>query len=213
MEPMRITSVNVGEAETLRHGTREELSGINKQPIATTIAVTEDGLQDDTICDAEHHGGVDQAVYAYGAADYEWWSNELGREIAPGMFGDNLTIDGLPDDLNCGDRLLISNLILEATAPRIPCSTLASQMEDSDFGMRFRQAEKPGFYFRVLHAGEVSRGESVTLVEGPHDNISMLELFRLSYVIHPDEASLRHALHAPLAARMRDKFEKKLANL
>ena len=129
-----------------------------------------------------------------------------------GTFGENLTIAGLPPDMKAGDRLLIGDVILEATMPRIPCSTLAAAMNDSNFGLQFRRAERPGYYFRVLNEGSVAPGDSVTLVENPGDCITMLELFRLSYEIKPDAKSLCRALDAPIAERMRARFESKIAS-
>lgn len=211
MERMRVASINRGQPESISFGEREFLTGIGKRPVASSIRISESGLDGDAIVDTEHHGGSDQAIYVYGAADYAWWSQTLGREIEYGTFGDNLTIDGLPSDLNTGDRLMIGDVILEATAPRIPCSTLAATMQDSNFGLRFRRAERPGFYFRVLNEGEIATGDSVVLVENPGDCISMLQQFRLSYTLHPTAAELRYALDAPIAERMRTKFEQRLA--
>ena len=150
-------------------------------------------------------------VYAYSADDYEWWSAQLGRELEPGTFGDNLTIEGLPTDMNVGDRLLIGDVLLEATAPRIPCSTLAARMQDSGFGMAFRKAERPGIYFRVLNEGEVSAGDAVTYMENPAPVVSILDLYRLAYDLRPDPDALERYLEAPLAERMRASIEEKLS--
>ena len=211
MERMRLVSINRGQPESMSFGEREFLTGIRKRPVTAGMRISESGLDGDAIVDTDNHGGPDQAVYAYGAADYAWWSRTLGRDIAYGTFGDNLTIDGLPSDLNTGDRLMIGDVILEATAPRIPCSTLSARMQDSNFGLQFRRAERPGFFFRVLNEGDISTGDNVVLVENPADCISMLDQFRLSYVLHPSAQELQRALDAPIASRMRAKFEKRLA--
>ena len=208
---MRVVSVNVGRAEEISHGQRSMVTGINKTAAEGRTWIGELGLSDDAICDTTHHGGIDQAVYAYSAEDYDWWSRQLGRDLRHGTFGENLTIAGLPDDMNAGERLLIGDVVLEATAPRIPCSTLATQMQDKNFGLAFRRAEKPGFYFRVLNEGDVGIGDSVTFVGNPGAGVSMLELFRVNYEIHPAAATLQRFIDAPIAVRMRDKFEKKLA--
>jgi MOSC domain-containing protein YiiM len=150
-------------------------------------------------------------VYAYSADDYEWWSEQLDREIAPGTFGENLTIEGLPTDMNIGDRLLIGEVLLEATAPRIPCSTLAAQMQDPGFGMAFRKAERPGIYFRVLNEGEVSMGDAVTYIENPAPVVSILALYRIAFDLRPDPDALERYLEAPLAERMRASIEEKLS--
>jgi len=211
MDDMRVVSVNVGREETIEHGRRSFKTGIRKRPAEGAVSIGSDSVAGDTISDKQHHGGADQVVYAYSADDYDWWSEKLGREIAPGTFGDNLTIAGLPSDMNVGDRLLIGDVLLEATAPRIPCSTLAAQMQDSGFGMAFRKAEKPGIYFRVLNEGEVSAGDAVTYIENPAPLVSALDLYRLAFDNRPDPAALERYLEAPLAERMRATVEEKLA--
>ena len=208
---MQLVSVNCGQPRTIRFGGRQFCTGIDKRPAATRIRVSRAGLAGDSVVDGDNHGGPDQAVYAYGVADYAWWSRTLDRDLEYGTFGENLTIDALPDDLCTGDRLVIGDVVLEATAPRIPCSKLAAVMQDPTFGLRFRRAERPGFYFRVLNGGDISAGDSVVLAENAAATISMLELFRLAYERHPDAAELQRALEAPLAERLRQKFERRLA--
>lgn len=208
---MRLLSVNRGSPESLDYGDGSIESGINKHACSGAVLIGENGLQDDAICDLEHHGGADQAIYAYGADDYEWWSAQLATRVLPGTFGDNLTIAGLAVDMNVGDRLLIGDLIIEASGPRIPCSTLAAQMRDRNFGIKFRRAERPGFYFRVLNPGEVVAGDSVTLVENPECDVSMLELFRLYYDLSPNAETLQRVLEAPVAERLQKRFAAKLA--
>ena len=208
---MRVASVNIGREETIAHGSRTFRTGIRKRPADAAVYIGADSVSGDTISDEKHHGGADQVVYAYSADDYDWWAAELGREIAPGTFGENLTVEGMPSDMNVGDRLLIGDVLLEATAPRIPCSTLAAQMQDSGFGMAFRKAERPGIYFRVLNEGEVSAGDAVTYIENPASAVSILELYRMAYELQPDPAALERYLEAPLAERMRAMIEEKLA--
>lgn len=208
---MRIASVNTGRAESIAHGNRTFTTGIRKRPAPGPVRIGPLLVDGDTICDTEHHGGADQVVYAYSLDDYAWWSEQLGRELEPGTFGDNLTIDGLPSDLNVGDRLLIGDVLLEATSPRIPCSTLAAQMQDSGFGMAFRKAERPGIYFRVLNEGEVAAGDAVTVVDNPAPVVSIIDLYRLAYERHPSRDRLERYLEAPLAERVRASIEQKLA--
>jgi MOSC domain-containing protein YiiM len=204
---MRITSVNVGSAETIVHGNQSMTTGICKRPVSGSVDVTEVGLHGDQVLDSKHHGGPDQAVYAYSADDYEWWASETGRDYPAGLFGENLTIKGLPTDMYVGDRLLIGDLVLEATSARIPCGTLATRMQDRGFGLTYRKAERPGIYFRVLHPGAVSSGDSVTLVEGDAGTVTILDLFRFAYETSHDIENLQRILDAPIAARVRAKVE------
>ncbi len=206
-----VVSVNVGGETTIAHAGRRFVTGIDKRPTAGRVPVSAAGLASDTICNLEHHGGIDQAVYVYGMNHYAWWVEELGRPLAPGLFGENLSIDNLPDDLRAGDRLLIGSALLEATGPRIPCGTFAARMEDAGFGMKFRRAEKPGFYFRVLESGDIGAGDRIELQPSDDDsNISMLELFRLYFDLSPDPEILRKALGSPITERLHKRFQQKL---
>jgi len=212
-DAMRITSVNVGRAETITLGDQAMTTGICKRPVSGSVGVSESGLQGDEILDSKHHGGPDQAVYAYSADDYEWWASETGRDYHAGLFGENPTIKGLPTDMYIGDRLLIGDVVLEATAARIPCGTLATRMADRGFGLVFRKAERPGIYFRVLNAGVVTCGDSVTVVESSSSKVTVLDLFHFAYETSHDPERLRRFLDAPVAARVRAQIEAALATL
>jgi len=210
---MWITSVNLGSAETITHGKQSRITGICKYPVDGNVEVSQLGLRGDHVLNTKHHGGVDQAVYAYSADDYEWWATQTGRDFPAGLFGENLTIAGLPSDLFVGDRLLIGDLVLEATSARIPCGTLAMRMGERDFGLKFRQAERPGIYFRVLNPGAVANGDSVTMVEADSGAVTVIDLFRFAYETSHDANQLRCFLDAPIAERVREKIESKLAEI
>lgn len=213
LETLYIESINVGRKETLRHDSRSLITGICKYPVSGPVSVEESGLSGDVIIDTEHHGGPDQAIYAYSADDYDWWAEETGRDYPPGLFGENLTIRGMPTDMNIGDRFLIGEVVLEATAPRIPCKTFAARMRDSGIGLAFRQAERPGVYCRVLNGGEIANGDPVTYVANHSGNVSVVELFRFYYALQHEPGTLRRFLDAPLASRFRTKVEGKLQAL
>ncbi len=138
---MVLVSVNVGPSRPL--GNRR--SGIDKRPVQGEVQVGPEGLQGDVQVNKKHHGGPDQALYAYHLEDYEWWSTELGQDLSPGLFGENLTCKGLPE-IMVGDRYRIGQVLMEVTAPRIPCNTLATRMGDPTFVKTFTQARRPGFY-------------------------------------------------------------------
>ncbi len=210
---MRIVSINVGEVVRIGHGARTLATGICKRPVTRAVRIHELGLEGDTIVDEKHHGGPDQAVYVYSADDYRWWAEREGREFPPGLFGENLTIEGLPSNLYVGDRLLIGDVVLEATSARIPCGTLATRMDDRSFGLTFRNAERPGIYCRVLNAGDVSVGDTVTLVETSAGNVSVLDLFRFAYRKDHSAEQLGAFLDAPMSKRVRAQVESKLAAL
>jgi MOSC domain-containing protein YiiM len=170
-------------------------------------------VEGDAIADQYHHGGPDQAVYIYFAEDYAWWSEKLGRPLAPGTFGENLTISGIRDDaVAIGDRFVIEGVILEATAPRIPCGTLARRMEDREFVKAFRAAERPGTYCRVIAEGEVEAGMPVAHQLYAGERVGLLDMYRDWFVRKRlDAESLRRTLSAPLGARARRDWEALLA--
>ena len=211
---MHIISVNLGKEQSIQGAKKSGVTGIYKNPVATPVKISSLGIAGDAICDTRNHGGVDQAIYIYGTPDYAWWSQELGRELGPGTFGENLTIAGLESaTFRIGDRLLTSEVTLEVTAPRIPCGTLVVRMGDPAFAKRFRAAERPGLYCRVVREGAVQSGDAVTVEPYPGATISILEMFRAHYEPELDEATLRRHLAAPVAIRDRVSKEQQLHNL
>ena len=211
---MRLLSVNIGQQRTQPKGNALETTGIYKTAANEPVQVSSAGLQADFICDLKNHGGPDQAVYVYGAVDYAWWSTELGRELAPGTFGENLTISGLESaSFRIGDRLHVGSVVLEVTAPRTPCSTLARRMGDPLFIKKYRDAERPGLYCRVIHEGTVRAGDEVTLVAREGEVVTVLELFRDHYRRDKQVDDLRRFLRAPVAIRVRAHLDEDLRQL
>ncbi len=211
---MHLVSVNVGREQALPHAKASGKTGIFKHPVDTPVLVTALGLQGDAICDTESHGGGDQAVYVYGVPDYRWWSEELGRDLVPGTFGENLTVADLESaNLSIGDRLHIGRVVLEVTAPRIPCVTLARRMGDPAFLKRFRAVERPGVYCRVLHEGAVRAGDAVRREPYAGEPLTVRALFRAFFEPPRDAAALRRQLAAPIAIRARVEKEQQLREL
>ncbi len=205
---MQIISVNLGHEQAIKNGKVSEKSGIYKLPVEGLVRVSVNGLIGDVIVDLDNHGGVDQAVYIYGGNDYDWWSRTLGTPLACGTFGENLTISELESGLvSIGDRLHIGEVILEVTAPRIPCATLAARMNDPFFVKKFRQAERPGFYCRVIQEGFLKSGILVTRKPYPGETITILEMFRDWYEPDRSEAAILRFLNAPIAIRARKRYE------
>lgn len=201
---MQLISINIGAARAIAKAGKSGRTGIFKEPVPGPIAITVEGIGGDAICDTRNHGGPDQAVYVYGTDDYAWWSAELGRDLEPGTFGENLTIAGLASAAySIGDRLHIGTAVIEITSPRIPCSTLAARMGDPGFVKRFRHAERPGLYCRVITPGVVQRGDSVIVEPYVGPTVTALEMFRAFYAPDDSEASLRRHLAAPIAIRAR----------
>jgi MOSC domain-containing protein YiiM len=211
---MQLDSVNLGQEHILQYKDRVERTGIFKFPVDGPVKVTKLGLEADVIVSKKHHGGPDQAVYVYGGADYTWWSGALHQEISPGTFGDNLTISDLESaQFNIGDSIHIGDVILQVTAPRIPCATFAARMKDSQWVKKFRSAERPGLYCRVLKEGFVKAGDPVSIEKYRRQTISIPEMFRDYYDRNKSEEILRRHLNAPIAIRDRRDMEKELHKL
>lgn len=204
---MHLISVNIGKAQALENAKAVGVTGIFKRSVSVPVHITHNGLLGDVVCDVENHGGVDQAVYVYGTPDYAWWEQELGRDLPPGTFGENLTITGLESaGMYIGDRLHVGTVVLEITAPRVPCVTLARRMDDPAFLKRFRAAERPGVYCRVLQEGYVQVGDHVRHEPYAGEPIQVIEMFRDFFVPDLSEAALRRYLAAPIA--IRDRIDK-----
>ena len=210
---MKLISVNIGEKQTQQKGDELETTGIYKLPTQESVEIKPLGIEKDFICDQKNHGGADQAIYVYGQPDYDWWSKELKRELVPGTFGENLTISELESAaLDIGDRLYVGDVILEVTAPRIPCSTLAARMGDMQFVKQYRRAERPGLYCRVIREGKVKAGDEVKVEKYAGASATVGQAFH-DYYQKLDKDAIRRYLDLPIAIRWRDGLEDDLAKL
>ena len=208
---MKLISVNLGQERTLYRNNRTEQTGIFKFATDAPVKVTLLGLERDVIVSKKHHGGPDQAVSVYGTTDYEWWSNELGQDIVPGTFGENLTISELESaTFNIGDYLHLDEVTLQITAPRIPCNTFATRMDDPLWVKKFRHAERPGLYCRVIREGSIRVGENVSIENYTGETISILQMYRDFYEKEKSRETLLQHLNAPIAIRARRDLEKEL---
>ena len=211
---MKLISINIGKERTQQRKDYIETTGIYKIPVDRPVEIKSLGIDGDAICDKKNHGGPDQAVYVYGGADYAWWSQEIGKELAPGTFGDNLTISELESaQFNVGDFIHIGEVTLQVTSPRIPCGTFATRMEDPQWVKKFRAAERPGLYCRVIREGVIKAGDEVTVEKYTGDTISIVEMYREYYLKDRSEESLRKHLNAPIDIRARTSLQEELQKL
>ena len=212
---MQILSINIGKSQKINTTkSRQQDTGIFKNPAAGTVTIGELGLEGDFIADKKNHGGPDQAVYIYGQPDYDFFAATQGLGIAPGLFGENLTISSLESGtFNVGDYLIIGEVRLQVTSPRIPCSAFAARMEDPQFVKKFRDAERPGLYCRVLHTGQIRTGDDVIYEPYPGETISIVEMYRNHYTPDNSEATLRRFLAAPIDVRSRTELQERLGEL
>jgi MOSC domain-containing protein YiiM len=211
---MKLISINAGKQQTQINKGRTEITGIYKTVLQGPVQITSLGIADDFIGSPKHHGGPDQALYIYGEADYHWWANETGKAMHPGLFGDNLTISELESaSFNIGDFLHIGEVTLQVTSPRIPCSTFATRMGDPQWVKKFRAAERPGLYVRVMHEGVITAGEDVRVEKYIAETLSLIQMYRDYYEKTRSEETLHRHLNAPIDIRSRTELENELSEL
>jgi len=150
------------------------MTAIYKEPVSVPVAVRGDNLQGDSQADLEVHGGPDKALYAYALEDIAWWSRELGRELPPGAFGENLTVTGLDvTGAVIGEIWAAGDAVLQVAQPRQPCFKLGIRMGDQRFVRRFAQAGRPGAYLRVITSGSLAEGDAVRVTSRPVHGITI----------------------------------------
>jgi MOSC domain-containing protein YiiM len=204
-----LLSVNVGRPRQLsvRRG-RPLMSAIGKAPVDGRVRVAGVNVDGDDQADRRVHGGPDKAVYAYASEDAAFWAAELGRELGPGAFGENLTTEGLDvSGAVVGERWRIGDVELEVCQPRLPCNKLALRMGEPSMVKRFAQASRPGAYLRIAREGALAAGDAIEVVSRPSHGVTVRHV---SDAILLDEALLVAAAAAPelpadLAAWMRSR--------
>jgi MOSC domain-containing protein YiiM len=168
------------------------ITGIDKRPAGGPVHVRAPGLQGtlptdqasglvgDQIFDTRHHGGDDQAIYAYAREDLDAWAAELGRDLPGGVFGENVTTGGLDvTGALIGERWRIgADVVLEVAIPRIPCGTFSHWMAEQGWQKRFTIRAAPGAYLRVITAGEITAGDPIVVVSRPDHDVSIGLTFR-----------------------------------
>ena len=176
MANARIVSVSRGPAADLLVGGKQARTGINKRPATGPVAVRTLGLAEDEYGDKQNHGGLDQAAYAYAREDLDWWVERLGRELRNGLFGENITTVGLDvTGALIGETWLLGTAVVQVTAPRIPCVTFQSWMDEQHWVKRFAQGRRPGAYLRVLAEGEVAAGDEARVLDRPAGRVTVAE--------------------------------------
>jgi MOSC domain-containing protein YiiM len=160
-------------------------TAIDKQPVDGPVKVGRLGLYADIQADRTHHGGEEKAVYAYAVEDADWWEEQLGREIPPGLFGENLRVEGLDvSNARVGERWRIGEgedaVTLEVTWPRTPCMTFARWMGEENNGWvrRFSDARRLGSYLRVVKTGVVRAGDPIEVISAPEGAPTILDIYR-----------------------------------
>jgi MOSC domain-containing protein YiiM len=175
-----VLSVNVGLVREFEYNSRPAKSAIWKSPTAGRIAVRGVNLAGDDQADRKAHGGPDKVVYAYAVEDARWWEQEIGRPLAYGEFGENLTTEGIEvNDALIGERWAIGTAVLEVSEPRIPCWRLGVRMNDTALPRHFAGAMRPGAYLRLVVEGDIGAGDEIRVIERPDHDLTIRDVFRI----------------------------------
>src|SRR5262244_1697784 len=192
----RLLSVNVGLPRDIQWKGRTVHTGIWKTPVRGRCRAGRLNLDGDGQGDLGGHGGEQRAVFVYQIESYIYWQEELKRtDFVPGQFGENFTIEGLPDDVVCiGDRYQIGGALFEVTQPRVTCYRVGIRMNEPRMPALLTSSGRPGFYFRVLREGEVGAGDEIVKVGEANERMTVAEINALLYSPNHARDRLERAL-------------------
>ncbi|MEZ7898893.1 MAG: MOSC domain-containing protein [Flaviflexus sp.] len=156
---------------------RVGVTAINKKPVDGPIRIVTMGLWGDIQADRAKHGGIEKAVYAVSAGEMAWWERELGEELPPGIFGENIRVEADVDDFILGARYRLGTAELEVTGCRNPCKTFEYWRGEQGWVKRFLDHGYSGAYFRVRKAGEAQAGDELVELHVPHHGVTVKDLF------------------------------------
>lgn len=213
---MRIVSVNVGLPRDVLWKGKTVTTGIFKEPVAGRVMMRTLNLDGDRQADPSVHGGPSKAVYAYPAEHYDFWRTELpGEDLPWGMFGENLTTEGLrEDEVHIGDRFRIGSAQVMVTEPRMPCYKLGLKFGRDDIIKRFLASERTGFYFAVLLEGGVGAGDDIEPLGLDSNRVKVADVTRLYARREDDLPLLRRAVAVEaLPSSWRDHFKHRIDEL
>ena len=195
----RLLSVNVGLPRDIEWHGRTVHTGIWKEPVQGPRRVGRLNVEGDGQGDPGGHGGEQRAVFVYQIESYCYWQDRLGRrDLVHGQFGENFTVEGLPDDEVCiGDRYRIGTALFEVTQPRTTCYRVGIRMDEPQMAALLTSSGRPGFYFRVLEEGEVGGGDSIHRVSKGPQRMTVAEINALLYFSHHPREQLTRALRIP----------------
>src|SRR5580658_1290970 len=180
----RLLSVNVGLPRDIAWKGRTVHTGVWKNPVTGRCRVGRLNLEGDGQGDLAGHGGEHRAVFVYQMESYRYWQEQLKRnDFVCGQFGENFTIEGLPDDaVYIGDRFQIGTALFEVTQPRVTCFRVGIRMNEPRMAALLTSSGRPGFYFRVLREGEVAAGDEFVKVGEADEHMTVAEISALLYL-------------------------------
>jgi MOSC domain-containing protein YiiM len=177
---MKVISLNIAKPTEISWRGKAITTGIYKSSVAGPIFLDKEGLENDAVIDRKYHGGMDQAVYAYGHNHYQFWKERYPLlTFSNGFFGENLTVSNLDETkIQVGDIYELGETIVQVTKPRQPCYKLGIRFNDPAVIKQFWNTSKSGIYFRILQTGKVAIDDEFKLIEKAHNSPSIAEVFR-----------------------------------
>lgn len=210
---MKVLSVNAGLPRTVQWKGKPVSTGIFKTPVSGRVKLRTLNFDGDRQADLSAHGGPNKAVYAYPVEHYAYWHRELPDMALPwGIFGENLTTEGLLEDaLKLGTQLRIGSAVVAVTQPRLPCYKLGLRFGRDDIVKRLLASGRQGVYFKVVAEGEVAAGDPITVLDWAEDSVPLSEVTRLYAHDEGDLEGLRRIIGiAALPDDWREYFEEQI---
>jgi len=199
----RLLSVNVGLPRDVTWNGKTVRTAVWKSPLTGRRMVRQLNIDGDVQGDLVGHGGEQRAVFVYQMDSYHYWERILTRsDFVFGQFGENFTVEGLPDSEVCiGDRYRIGDAILEVTQPRVTCYRVGIRMNEPRMAALLVAHRRPGFYFRVLQEGEVGAGDDIVKIADGPERITVAEIDALLYLPGHSREQLQRALRIPALSK------------
>lgn len=211
---MKIISLNVSQPRLVEWNGQIVSTGIYKEPVAGHVMLRTLNFDADRQADLTVHGGPTKAVYVYPSEHYHYWREELpGMELPWGMFGENLTTEGLNETtVNIGDRFRLGSAEVMVTEPRMPCYKLGIKFGRSDIIKRFLMSGRTGFYFSVQREGEVAAGDEIQSIGRDQNRVTVADIAGLYSRNKGDVELMQRAIAVEaLPESWRNHFRKQLA--
>ncbi|QLG44210.1 MOSC domain-containing protein [Costertonia aggregata] len=210
---MKVISTNVGNAVTFLWNGKEERTGIFKYPVDKVLSLEKEDVANDTVIDRKHHGGIHKACYLFASDHYPYW-----KKLYPhldwdwGMFGENLTVEGLNESvIRIGDIYKVGTALVQISQPREPCYKLGVRFKNQSVLKQFIHHGHPGTYVRVLNTGKVRAGDTLELIEQSQNTLTVQQFYNLLYDKKKDTSALRLAINnSSLPEYKRERLKKYL---
>jgi MOSC domain-containing protein YiiM len=193
---MKVVSLSIGGPRKVEWHGGAVLTSIFKTPTDRRLRVSALNIEGDEQSDLSVHGGYEKAVYTYPSEHYPPWRGELGMDLPWASFGENLTTEGLTEEVRIGDRFRVGTAEFVVTQPRMPCYKLGIRLGRPDVLRRMLRTGRTGFYFSVAVAGEIGAGDGIELVRRSEDDLTVADVVKLFTVEARNQELLRRAMRS-----------------